>query len=112
MRTLLETGKPEQTYQHNAYVAKTHAAHINCMLRWARFDPARREKAMAFAKASADFLLKELEPAGAPLEGFTATYVGSGQLSGTFPHCKGSGKSLIFMVALFKATSFSVLHSR
>ena len=74
MRTLLETGKPEQTYQHNAYVAKTHAAHINCMLRWARFDPARREKAMAFAKASADFLLKELEPAGAPLAWWPPTY--------------------------------------
>ena len=42
MRTLVEKGEPEQTYQHNAYVSKTHAAHINLMLEWARREPARR----------------------------------------------------------------------
>ena len=44
MRTLVETGEPEQTYQHNAYVSKTHAAHIVRMLEWARREPARRDE--------------------------------------------------------------------
>ena len=67
MRTLVETGEPEQTYQHNAYVSKTHAAHINWMLEWARREPARRDEAMRFAAASAEYLLSQLEPKDAPL---------------------------------------------
>ncbi|MBO7686733.1 MAG: hypothetical protein J6V72_10125, partial [Kiritimatiellae bacterium] len=67
MRTLVETGEPEQTYQHNAYVSKTHAAHINLMLEWARREPARRAEAMRFVKASAEYLLTQLEPPDAPL---------------------------------------------
>ena len=74
MRTLVETGKPEQTYQHNAYVSKTHAAHINSMLDWAKSDPANRERAMRFAKASAELLLGELEPPSAPLAHWPPTY--------------------------------------
>ena len=60
MRTLVETGEPEQTYQHNAYVSKTHAAHVNLMLEWARREPARRDEAMRFAAASAEYLLTQL----------------------------------------------------
>ena len=74
MRTLLETGKPDQTYQHNANVSTTHAAHIEAMLGWARLDPSEAEKALAFAKASADYLLGELEPADAPLAWWPPTY--------------------------------------
>ena len=74
MRTLVEKGEPEQTYQHNAYVSKTHAAHINLMLEWARRDPARRAEAMRFVKASAEYLLTQLEPKDAPLAGWPPTY--------------------------------------
>jgi len=74
MTALVETGKPNQKYQHNAYVAKTHAAHILAMLRWARLDATNRDKAMRFAKASAEFLLGELEPAAAPLAYWPPTY--------------------------------------
>ena len=74
MKTLVETGEPEQTYQHNAYVAKTHAAHITSMLAWADMDEQNRKRAMEFAKASAEYLLGELEPADAPLAFWPPTY--------------------------------------
>jgi len=74
MRALVETGKPDQKYQHNAYVSKTHAAHVEAMLDWAKLEPSRRDEAMRFAKASAEFLLKELEPADAPLAWWPPTY--------------------------------------
>ena len=74
MTALVETGKPNQRYQHNAYVSKTHAAHIRAMLDWAKLEPDRRETAMRFAKASAEFLLKELEPADATLAHWPPTY--------------------------------------
>ena len=74
MTVLVETGKPNQKYQHNAYVSKTHAAHIEAMLDWMKFDPANRDKAMRFAKASAEFLLAELEPRDAPLAWWPPTY--------------------------------------
>ena len=74
MTALVETGKPWRLYQHNAYVAKTHAAHIVGMIRWAKADPSAKETAMKFAKASAEFLLSELEPAYAPLAYWPPTY--------------------------------------
>ena len=74
MTALVETGRPHQKYQHNAYVSKTHAAHVLAMLRWAKFEPEKRETAMKFAKASAEYLLGELEPAGAPLAYWPPTY--------------------------------------
>ena len=74
MTVLVETGKPNQRYQHNAYVSKTHAAHVMAMLDWAAAEPAAREKAMRFARASAEFLLGELEPADAPLAYWPPTY--------------------------------------
>ena len=74
MTKLVETGVPDQTYQHNAYPSKTHAAHIGAMLYWAGFDPANREKAMRFARASGDYLLSQLEPADALLAWWPPTY--------------------------------------
>ena len=74
MRTLVETGVPDQNYQHNAYPSKTHAAHIGSMLKWAAFDPKSREKAMRFARASGDYLMSQLEPADAPLAFWPPTY--------------------------------------
>ena len=74
MTVLVETGIPAQNYQHNAYPSKTHAAHIMAMLDWAAFDPANREKALRFARASGDYLLSQLEPADAPLAWWPPTY--------------------------------------
>ena len=74
MTALVETGKPNQKYQHNAYVSKTHAAHVESMLDWMRLEPGMRDAAMSFAKASAEFLLVELEPADAPLAFWPPTY--------------------------------------
>ena len=74
MRNLVEAGEPDQAYQHNAYVSKTHAAHIHAMLAYARLDPARRADAMRFASASAEYLLSQLEPVEAPLAWWPPTY--------------------------------------
>ena len=74
MKTLVDTGVPDQNYQHNAYPSKTHAAHIKAMLRWAEVDPKNREKAMRFARASGEYLLSQLEPADAPLAFWPPTY--------------------------------------
>jgi len=74
MQALLETGVPYNLYQHNAYISKTHAAHINGMLSLAKADPSQKEKAMEYAKASAEFLLSELEPADAVLPFWPPTY--------------------------------------
>ncbi len=74
MKTLVETGVPEQNYQHNAYPSKTHAAHIKAMLGWAKADPQNRDKAMRFARASGEYLLSQLEPADAPLAFWPPTY--------------------------------------
>ncbi len=74
MKTLVETGVPDQNYQHNAYPSKTHAAHIAAMLKWTEFDPKNREKAMRFARASGEYLLSQLEPASAPLAFWPPTY--------------------------------------
>ena len=74
MRTLVETGVPDQKYQHNAYVSKTHAAHIEGMLRWADAEPEQRSVALRFAAASAELLLKELEPSYALLPHWPPTY--------------------------------------
>ncbi|MBQ0143946.1 MAG: metallophosphoesterase [Bacteroidales bacterium] len=74
MTNLLETGKPYRLYQHNAYVSKTHAAHIEGMLALSKADPSQKAEAMKFAKASAEYLLSELEPADAPLAYWPPTY--------------------------------------
>ena len=74
MTALVNTGKPNQKYQHNAYVSKTHAAHIEAMLSWAENEPEQREMALRFAKASAEYLLKELEPEDVPLAWWPPTY--------------------------------------
>ena len=70
----METGIPDQSYQHNAYPSKTHAAHITAMLAWAESDPSRAARAMQFARASGDYLLSQLEPAEAPLAYWPPTY--------------------------------------
>jgi len=75
MSCLLETGKPYNLYQHNAYVSKTHAAHIEAMLFLAEEEPALADRAMALAGASAEYLLAELEPADAPLAYWPPTYI-------------------------------------
>ena len=60
------------------------SAVIRAMLATAAAFPERRERAMKIARISADYLLETGERPGSPLEGFTATYVGTGQLSGTY----------------------------
>lgn len=74
MKTLVDTGVPEQRYQHNAYVSKTHAAHIEAMLDWGANEPSNRETGLRFARASADYLLTQLEPSDAVLAHWPPTY--------------------------------------
>ena len=79
-------GHPDISQGSNftSYPSKMQEAVIRVMLSIVRDIPEQRERALRIARLSADYLLSTCEPAGAPLEGFTATYVGSGQLSGTY----------------------------
>ena len=75
MTWLADHGEPYNLYQHNAYVSKTHAAHIETMIALAQKEPALREEAMRLARASAEYLLSELEPEDAPLAFWPPTYI-------------------------------------
>jgi len=74
MSCLVETGIPYNYYQHNAYTSKTHASHISSMIFLSKADPSQKEEAMKFAKASAEYMLTQLEPADAPLAFWPPTY--------------------------------------
>lgn len=58
------------------YPSKMQAAVIETMIAGAKRFPECRERAMAIARKSADYLLSTAQPKGAPLEHFTATYAG------------------------------------
>jgi maltose/maltodextrin transport system substrate-binding protein len=79
-------GRPDVSEGSNftSYPSKMQSAVVNAMLAAAALFPERRERAMKLARISADYLLSTREKPGTPLEGFPATYVGTGQLSGTY----------------------------
>ena len=83
---LEEHGHPDISQGSNftSYPSKMQSAVINMMLEIAATVPADRERALRIARIAGDYLLSVRERPGAPLEGFTATYVGQGQLSGTY----------------------------
>lgn len=67
-----------------SYPAKMQSAVIRAMLAAAEELPGARDRAMRLARLSAEYLLSTAEPAGSPLAGFPATYIGSGQLAGAY----------------------------
>ena len=79
-------GVPDITAGSNftSYPSKMQSAVIEAMLAAAEELPGARDRAMRLARLSAEYLLSTAEPAGAPLAGFPATYVGSGQLAGAY----------------------------
>ena len=79
-------GKPDISEGSNftSYPSKMQSAVVNMMLEIAETDPERKERALRLARIAADYLLSTREKPGTPLEGFTATYVGKGQLSGRY----------------------------
>ena len=79
-------GRPDiaQGSNFTSYPSKMQSAVIRVMLSVAERFPERRERALRIAHISAEYLLTTREPEGSPLEGFTATYVGAGQLSGKY----------------------------
>lgn len=83
---LEEHGHPDISQGSNftSYPSKMQSAVINMMLEIAATVPADRERALRIARIAGDYLLSVRERPGTPLEGFTATYVGQGQLSGTY----------------------------
>ena len=83
---LEKNGRPDISQGSNftSYPSKMQSAVIRAMLATAEAFPERRERAMDIARKSADYLLETREKPGTPLEWFPATYVGTGQLSGTY----------------------------
>lgn len=72
--SILEDGKPDPHYRYSSLISKTHASHINAMVRWAELYPDLSERIMRLARASGDYLLSELEPPDAPLAYWPPTY--------------------------------------
>ena len=102
-------GRPDLAERSNftSYPSKMQSALIRAMLSLARIAPDKKDRALAIARKSADYLTSKSQPAGAPLAYFTPTYEGDGQLSGTY----GGMHMLIYpadaaaaFIALGKAT--------
>ncbi len=83
---LERNGKPDIAVKSNftSYPSKMQSSVIQMMVDLARVYPERRERALRVARCSADYLISTAQPPDAPLAYFPATYVGEGQLSGTY----------------------------
>ena len=79
-------GRPDLSQKSNftSYPSKMQSALIRAMLSLAKIAPEKRERALKIACVSADYLIEKSQRAGTPLEYFTPTYEGEGQLSGTY----------------------------
>ena len=83
---LEQHGKPDLSARSNfsSYPSKMQSAAIRAMLSMAKIAPEKAARALKIARLSADYLIARSQPAGSPLEYFTPTYEGDGQLSGTY----------------------------
>ena len=79
-------GRPDLSQKSNftSYPSKMQSALIRAMLSLAKVAPEKREHALKIARISADYLIEKRQKTGTPLEYFTPTYEGDGQLSGTY----------------------------
>lgn len=79
-------GRPNLSQKSNftSYPSKMQSALIRAMLSLAEIAPEKRERALKIARIAADYLIERSQKAGTPLEYFTPTYEGDGQLSGTY----------------------------
>lgn len=67
---------PDMSYKLNTYPAKSIGGTIRCEMLLAKLVPSLREDAIAIARSAADFLIRESQPADAPLAYFPPTYYG------------------------------------
>ena len=83
---LEKNGRPDLSARSNfsSYPSKMQSALIRAMLSLAKVAPERKGRALKIARMAADYLLSKSQPAGTPLEYFTPTYEGDGQLSGAY----------------------------
>jgi len=79
-------GRPDLSQKSNftSYPSKMQSALIRAMLSLAKVVPEKRGRALNIACRAADYLIEKSQKAGTPLEYFTPTYEGDGQLSGTY----------------------------
>ena len=104
-----KSGRPDLSQKSNftSYPSKMQSALIRAMLSLAKIAPEKKAHALKVARIAADYLVEKSQKAGTPLEYFTPTYEGDGQLSGTYagmhmliyPADAGSA-----FVGLYKAT--------
>ena len=76
-RYMIEHGRPDPSDPMNAYPSKMLGAEISAMTRTAALDPARRVRALDFARKAADWLIAASEKENAPCAFFPPTYYGS-----------------------------------
>ena len=81
-----KNGRPDLSQKSNftSYPSKMQSALIRAMLSLAVIAPEKRARALNIAQIAADYLIEKSQRAGTPLEYFTPTYEGDGQLSGTY----------------------------
>lgn len=79
-------GRPDLSQKSNftSYPSKMQSALIRAMLSLAKIAPEKQAHALKIARIAADYLIEKRQKAGTPLEYFTPTYEGDGQLSGTY----------------------------
>ena len=73
----LTTGKPDTSYDLYCYPTKIIGAVIKSMVLYSKYSPENAERALQIAEQAAHYLISVSEPAGAPLEYFPPTYVGT-----------------------------------
>lgn len=75
LTAMVDHGDVERTtWLYRAYPSKMRSAAIMAMVKYAARDPKVRERALAIARAEADFLIARSAKPGTPLAGFPLTY--------------------------------------
>ncbi len=70
----LKYGKPDPTYYHNVYPAKTISSIVKAMIAYAEIEPEMKDKALQLAKNAADYLISITYPDDYALAGIPPTY--------------------------------------
>ena len=96
VRRWLTDSLPDMSYTYFTYPCKIMGATIRAECLLARLDPARRDEALAIARAVADFLIRESRPATEPLACFPPTYYsGPGGVAHASGFQENQGKTMM-----------------
>lgn len=96
VRRWMTDSLPDMSYTYFTYPCKIMGATIRAECLLARLDPARRDEALAIARAVADFLIRESRPTTEPLACFPPTYYsGPGGVAHASGFQENQGKTMM-----------------